>query len=79
MFEEFRAEAGDYSFDEGLEETSQPDVYAFKESAAQRKRYFLGMSPAQRFIVAVMILLMTCILSSFLLLVTERIAPPFLS
>ncbi len=78
MFEEFRAEAGEYSFDEGLEERPEQDVYAFKESAAPRKSYFLGMTPVQRFIVAVMILLMSCILSSFFLLVTERIAPPFL-
>lgn len=88
MFEEFRADAGDYSFGEGafdedaFEEgrvgSSENDVYAFKE-APPRKQYFLGMTPVQRFVIAIMILLMTCILSSFLLLVTERIAPPFLS
>jgi hypothetical protein len=88
MFEEFRTESGDFAFgegdfdegafDEGPEEGAEQDVYAFKESAP-RKQYFLGMKPAQRFVIAVMILLMTCILSSFLLLVTERIAPPFLS
>jgi hypothetical protein len=104
MFENFRAESGDYAFnegafnegafgdgafderafdegafDDGQKEGSERDVYAFKEAADTRKRYFLGMTPVQRFVIAVMILLMTCILSSFLLLVSERIAPPFLS
>jgi hypothetical protein len=78
MFEEFRAEAGDYAFDEQQEEAAGQDMYAFKETAAPPK-HFLGMTPAQRFIIALMVLLMTCILSSFLLLVAERIAPPFLS
>jgi hypothetical protein len=78
MFEEFRSEAGDYSFDDEPEQASEQDVYALKEIDAPSKGKFLGMTPVQRFIVAFMFLLMTCILSSFLLLVTERIAPPFL-
>jgi hypothetical protein len=79
MFEEFRSEVGDYSFEEASETESEQDVYAFKEKAASPKRTFLGMTPVQRFVIAVMILLMTCILSSFFLLVSERITPPFLS
>jgi hypothetical protein len=78
MFEEFRAEGADYAFDEEPEEAGEQDVYALNETDAPRKGYFLGMTPVQRFIIAVLLLLMTCILSSFLLLVTERIAPPFL-
>ena len=79
MFDEFRTEAGDYAFEEEQENDLEQDAYAFKESAAPRKQYFLGMTPPQRFVIAVMVLLMACLLSSFLLLVTERIAPPFLS
>lgn len=79
MFDEFRSEVGDYSFEEGREPDSDQDIYSFKEKAAPQKRYFLGMTPVQRFVVAVMLLIMTCILSSFFLLVSERIAPPFLS
>jgi hypothetical protein len=79
MFEEFRSEVGDFSFDEAIEPESEQDVYAFQEKAAPPKRTFLGMTPVQRFVIAVMLLLMTCILSSFFLLVSERITPPFLS
>ena len=37
---------------------------------------FLGMSPAQRFIVALMLFLMVCVMGSFLLLAAEKIVPP---
>ena len=37
---------------------------------------FLGMTPQQRFVVAVMILLMVCILGSFFLLITGSVALP---
>jgi hypothetical protein len=38
---------------------------------------FLGMSPFQRFIIVFLIFMLTCVLGSFCLLVTERIIPPF--
>jgi len=38
---------------------------------------FLGMTPVQRFIIAVMILMMVCILSTFCLLVGEKVSLPF--
>ncbi len=37
---------------------------------------FLGMTAAQRFIVALMVLLMVCLLGAFVLLVTGKIALP---
>jgi hypothetical protein len=40
---------------------------------------FLGMSPLQTFIIAVMILSMTCLLSTACLLATGRVVPPFLN
>jgi hypothetical protein len=40
---------------------------------------FLGMSPFQTFIIAVMILSMTCLLSTACLLATGRVVPPFLN
>lgn len=39
---------------------------------------FLGMSPVQTFFVALMLLLLTCLLSTFCLLVTGKVVPPFL-
>lgn len=79
MFDEFRQEAEDFSFEEAFETEDEKDAYSFKEDTAPKKRSFLGMTPIQRFVIAVLLLMMTCILSSFFLLVTERIAPPFLS
>jgi hypothetical protein len=40
------------------------------------KRHFLGMTPGQRFVIAIMLFIITCILSSFCLLVTETVVPP---
>lgn len=40
---------------------------------------FLGMTPLQTFIIAFLILCITCILSAAFLLVTGRIVPPFLN
>ena len=37
-----------------------------------------GMTAIQRFIIALMVLFIVCILGSFFLLITGRIAPPFL-
>jgi hypothetical protein len=37
---------------------------------------FLGMTAQQRFVIAVMILLMVCILGSFFLLITGSVALP---
>ncbi len=38
---------------------------------------FLGMTPFQRFIIIFLLFMLTCVLGSFCLLVTERIIPPF--
>jgi hypothetical protein len=38
----------------------------------------LGMTPVQTYIIALMLLLITCLLSTFCLLVTGRVVPPFL-
>ena len=37
---------------------------------------FLGMNAIQRFILAVMIFMMTCVVGSFCLLITEKIVIP---
>jgi len=42
------------------------------------RRKFLGMTPAQRFVIAFMLLLMTCLLSTFFLLITEIVVLPTL-
>jgi len=68
MLDELREQADATSFEEEtplFEETPPP------------KKPFLGMQPWQRFVIALMILFMACILSTFCLLVTEKIVLPF--
>lgn len=63
MLDDFRQEAEATSFEE------EP---GFK-LPRRRKKNFLGMTPFQRFVIAAMLLLITCVLTSFILLVTERV------
>lgn len=65
MLDDFRQQAEEISFDD--EEVKRP---------YRPKKYFLGMSPFQRFVLATMLLIITCVLSSFALLVTEKIVIP---
>ncbi len=58
------------------EETVQSNELPAYESKPAAPR-FLGMTPFQRFIIIFLIFLLTCVLGSFCLLVTERIIPPF--
>jgi hypothetical protein len=74
MFDDLRKQASDDSSFEQEEE--QQDVYSLKETKRRAAGDFLGMTAPQRFVIAVMLLLMTCILSSFCLLVTGRIVLP---
>lgn len=68
MFDDLRREADSTPYDED-------DPYKVED---QPKPYFLGMSPAQRFVVAIMLLVITCLISAFALLVTEKVVLPFL-
>ncbi len=73
MFDDLRQQANQSPFGQPEEEQ---DVYDMKEAPAQPRDRLLGMTPAQRFVIAVMLLLMTLILSSLCLLVTEKIFLP---
>lgn len=52
--------------------------YKENESPAASQELFLGMTPLQRFVIAVMVLIMVCIMGAFLLLVTGKIFLPML-
>jgi len=54
------------------------DEAALEELKIATERPFLGMTPAQRFVIALILFLMIFILGAFCLLVFERIMPPFL-
>ena len=56
-----------------LEEEASPPAEEF-----HRPPRFLGMTPIQTFVVAMLLLGITCLLSIFGLLVTGKIVPPFL-
>jgi hypothetical protein len=73
MFEDFRKQI------EGSQFTDKDQNEASPVEIINEDRHFLGMTPVQRFIVAVMLLMMTIILGILFLLVTSKIAPPFLS
>lgn len=72
MFEDFRKLMDDDSF--------RDEVQQEKELAqsSHQERYFLGMTPVQRFILAILLLMMVIVLGVLFLLVTSKIVPPFL-
>ena len=69
MLDDLRKDADDVSFEEETPVFIEP---------TRKQKPFLGMLPWQRFVIALMLLFMTCILSAFCLLVTEKIVLPFL-
>ena len=71
MFEDLREDADFVEDDE--------DDYDYQESVASvpTQAQFLGMTPVQRFVIAFLILMMTCILGLFFLLITETLWLPF--
>lgn len=72
-YDSFRQKADDDIF----QEPQKPAGEMRTSLRARRRRgNFLGMTAVQRFIIAVMILIMTCLLGTFCLLVTQRIVPP---
>jgi hypothetical protein len=69
MLDDFRSQADTPFF----EEDAKPEELSYE---IETRREFLGMSPFQRFVIAVMLLLITVLLSSFCLLVTGKVAFP---
>lgn len=56
-------------------EEEEENEYEYQEAeaatAAPTQTQFLGMTPVQRFVIALLILMMVCIMGSFFLLITE--------
>jgi hypothetical protein len=71
MFEDFRKQIDDNDFPDDI----QPETPSSGKNRPHRG-YFLGLSPAQRFIVALMLLMMVIILGTLFLMVTNKIALP---
>jgi hypothetical protein len=70
------------SLDEIREEASASEYLEAEElppdDFPRRSKRFLGMTPIQRFVIALMLFMMTCLLGSFVLLVSEKVILPFL-
>jgi hypothetical protein len=47
------------------------------ESSSEREGMFMGMTAPQRFVIALFLLIMTCLLGSFCLVLTEKVVLPF--
>jgi hypothetical protein len=56
----------------------EPAAEELPKKPVKSSRPFLGMTPAQRFVIALLLFLMTCLLGTFCLLVTERVVLPFM-
>lgn len=67
--EELREQASSSEFLEEAPEVIQTEIY--------HERRFLGLTAFQRFIIAMMLFMITCMISSFVLLITGRVVLPF--
>ena len=74
MLDELREQADQTT---SLEDDDEEEATAYFRMRYQSDRPFLGMTAGQRLVIAVLLLFMTVILSTFCLLITERIVPPF--
>lgn len=72
MLDDLREQAGDMDF-----LTDDEESYEYTENPTASPTLIMGMTPVQRFIIAVLAMLMTCIMGTFCLLLTEKIALPF--
>ena len=81
-FDDFRKQTEETSFfDEKPQEDDAQDLGGGDDdfdsgfAVSQPQRNILGMTAPQRFIIATILVMMACILSTFCLLVTEKIVP----
>ncbi len=74
MLDELREQADQTT---RLEDDDEEEATAYFRMRYQSDQPFLGMTAGQRLVIAVLLLFMTVILTTFCLLITERIVPPF--
>lgn len=67
--EELRKQASSTEFFEETPEVAQTELY--------HEQRFLGLTAFQRFVIAFLLFMITCMISSFLLLVTQKVVLPF--
>lgn len=77
MFDNLRDDASSAFYEEDDTELFPEEVEKPAAAAPRRRktnRKILGMTPVQRFIIAVMLMIAVCTLGTMFLLITERIA-----
>lgn len=60
-----------------FEEEASPSEELIIQKQPRKASKFLGMTAAQRFVIVLMMFLMTCLLGAFCLILTERVVLPF--
>ena len=75
MLDDFQDDTDSAAFLDELESDFEEEFY---EAAPRRTSRLLGMTPLQRFIIAIMFLFMVCLIGTVCLVVTGRMVPPFL-
>ncbi len=75
MLDDLRNSAASSYLDEE-EGLAQEELHLAQESSEEK--LFLGMTASQRFVIVLMMLMMTCVLGTFFLVATEKIVLPFL-
>ncbi len=78
MFDDLRQQGDKPAFTDFDEEERKSSRRGSRRASRLGQTHFLGMTATQRFIISIMLLMMTCLLGTFCLLVTQRIVPPFL-
>lgn len=71
MLDDFREDANASPYFEDETEAYYEEVKPYRP-----RRHILGMTAAQRFVVSILLLIMSCVVGSLMLLVFERVVPP---
>ena len=74
MFDEFRTPTDETPQENPLPPEGELELPESRNRKSESR--FLGMTSLQRFVVALMLFFMTCVLGAFCLIVTERVVPP---
>uniref|UniRef100_A0A7C4PK46 Uncharacterized protein n=1 Tax=Anaerolinea thermolimosa TaxID=229919 RepID=A0A7C4PK46_9CHLR len=75
MLDDLRNEASS-SFEETTEPSTLEGELSGMATHRQRRRHFLGMTPAQRFVITLLLFMMVCLLGALCLIVFEKVVLP---
>lgn len=70
MLDNLREQAASSSFPP--DDEPEADVPKYKPPAVRRRKQFLGLTPVQRFIMAVMLMLTVCLLGAMFLVIAGK-------